>query len=103
MFISKLSTPKTSDSIFRIISKHDLFNPYEDFLSYKVERKASLDSIGASIPKNIPAFWHGDEQEDEGKNVYLCACLHYYASRELDSIARIEYEKYKRVQKKIGF
>jgi hypothetical protein len=79
-----------------------LFNPYDEFLAYKIERKIFLDSLAASIPKKLPTFWHIDEQEDQGKNVYLCACLHYYASRELDSIARIEYEKYKRVQKKIG-
>jgi hypothetical protein len=80
-----------------------LFNPYDEFLAYKIERKIFLDSLAASIPKNLPTFWHIDEQEDQGKNVYLCSCLHFYISRELDSVVRVEYERHKTVQEKIGF
>jgi hypothetical protein len=90
------------DSIFWMISKYDLYNPYDGFIDYKIERKKFVDSLGASISKNIPLFWHTDEKENKGKNVYMCTCLHYYKSRELDSIALSEYKKYKKMQKKTG-
>ena len=34
----------------------------------------------------------GEIQSDK-KNYYLVSCLYYYASKELDSIAKVEYKK----------
>lgn len=96
VFITCLSQsyPKgVSDSIFNLISKYDLYNPYDDFIDYEINNKRFLDSLGASIPKKAPPFWHIDEPDNKGKNVNICNCLHYYASRELDSIAISEYKK----------
>lgn len=94
--------PEARDSIFRMISKYDLYNPYDGFTDYKMKSKNLLDSLGSSVPKNLPPFWHADEQDNKGKNVYMCTCLHYYKSRELDSIALSEYRKYEKLQNKTG-
>jgi hypothetical protein len=63
-----------------------------------VSRKL-IDSLAKAIPKNIPPFWHTDEIENKDKNVYMCSCLHYYQSKELDKIAKREYKKYRRLNK----
>lgn len=91
------------DSISRIMMKYELYNPNEDFRIYAFENKKLIDSLGISIPKNIPPFWHIEGEENKGKNVYLATCLHYYASSQLDSIARTEYKKYRKAEKKAGF
>ena len=80
----------TNDSIFKMIEKIDLYNPYDGFvIADKAINKA--DSLGKNIAKNIPAT----NYRDYGKaNYFMATCLHYYKSEELDSIAKVEYQKY---------
>ena len=91
------------DSIFKILSKFELYNPNEDFRDYVFAHKNLIDSLGISIPKNLAPFWHRDGEENKGKNVYIASCLHYYASSQLDSIAKAAYKKYRMAEKKAGF
>ena len=71
---------------------------YEPF-SYQHDK---IDSLAIKIIQNIPKpiIPHCDDCTDEEeieelKKNYICAtCLNYYASNELDSIAKIEYKKY---------
>jgi hypothetical protein len=90
------------DSIFQLMARYDLFNPYDDINVYASNNKKLLDSLGGSIPKNLPAYWHADEADLKGKNVYMCSCLHYYSSKELNSVARGEYKKFRKANDKTG-
>lgn len=80
-----------SDSILLLIGKTDAFNPYDGIYDYLDDHHKVIDSLGKSIPKNIPPLWIEDFK---GQNTYLCSCLHYYASPKLDSIAKREYKTY---------
>lgn len=88
-----------SDTILKLIGKTDAFNPYDGIYSYLEKNWKYIDSIGKSIPKNAPTLWLDDYKDH---NTYLCNCLHYYESRELDSIAKKEYKKNsKRIKKRL--
>ncbi len=93
---------EASKIIFNNISKYDLYNPYDGFVEYRIANTSFLDSIAEMKPKNIPPFKHNDGVNDKGKNVYLSNCLHFYASRQLDSIAKNEYKKYLKNLQKTG-
>lgn len=79
-----------NDSIFKMIDKIDLYNPYDGF--YTIDSFImKADNLGRNISKQIPPT----NYKDYGKsNYYMATCLHYYSSKELDSIAKAEYKKY---------
>lgn len=86
------SYPK-SDSILPIIGRKDAFNPYDGIYNYLDVRFELIDSLGRSIPKKMQPLWIDDFK---GRNTYLCNCLHYYSSFELDSIAKAEFRIYQK-------
>ncbi len=80
-----------------MIEKKDAFNPY-DGLSLEDIKKAKNLGRNLVINMPLPAMCEGCKN---GENYYMAHCLHYYASRELDSIARGEYKKRKKEDKKV--
>ena len=98
VFLSCLRKGYKDDSFFYQIAKKDLLVPYEPILSYYNR----IDTLTTKVIKNMPRpiFPHCDDctKEEElemGKKNYICAsCLNYYASRELDSIAKKAYKDY---------
>jgi hypothetical protein len=86
------------DTIFKLIAQKDLLVPYEPIL-FHYDR---IDTLATTVIKNIPkpiypycADCTAEEEKEELKKNYICAsCLNYYASRELDSIAKKTYKEY---------
>lgn len=98
VFFSALEEAYKSDtSIFLLIRKKDAFNPYDDL--YGEAREIAI-KIGVDLIKKIPppAMCEGCKGD---MNYYMAASLHYYNSRELDSIARKLYKEHVRNDKKI--
>lgn len=94
VFIACLKESYKNDSIFRLIEKEDIFNPYEGFYIFDdIVHRA--DSLGSSVAKKLAPTGYRDY---EGKNYYMSHCLLYYTSKELDAIARGEFEKYKEMR-----
>jgi hypothetical protein len=79
-----------NDTIFKLIAKKDLFNTYEGFELNLID---SAKTLGSSVIKKMPApYINLDESDLKNKNFISMSCLNYYASRELDSIARKLYK-----------
>jgi len=78
-----------NDSIFELMSTKDLLSSMKMDLSiiyYQIQ-------FGKNIGENIPKPYRNiDNPRDTTKKLILAHCLHYYASRALDSIARDEYK-----------
>lgn len=74
--------------IFRLIEQRDAYNTYDGLSLESIElaRRLAKELI-QNIPK--PVMCEGCK---DGKNYYMAVSLHYYASRELDSIADVEYK-----------
>lgn len=92
-----------NDTIFKMMSKKDLFNSYDaiDFKSIDTARV-----LGNEIIKKMPKPFIKIDSEEEhhlSKNFISYSCLNYYASRELDSIARSEYKKQFSKKKKSNY
>lgn len=101
VFVKCLEHSYNNDSIFTMINKIDVYvNPYDAFY-LEGDRIKLLDSLSHSIPLHIPPP-SGLIEGVDGRNFYLCNCLHYYASKELDSIARKEYKNELKITKKSG-
>ena len=102
-FFNCLRKGYNNDAFFESIAKKDLLFPYEPIL-FNYDR---IDTLATKVIKNMPKpiFPHCDdcteaEEIEEAKKNYICAsCLNYYASRELDSIARKAYKEYLRGEK----
>lgn len=86
-----------NDTIFHLMKKKDLLNSMEMDLSVLNLQIKLGKEIGGNIPRPYKKI---DDPRDVSKKLILTSCLHYYASKELDSIARAEYKRYKRNQKK---
>lgn len=101
VFVNCLKHSYNNDSVFIIINKKDVYiNPYDGFYDYlEADKIKFLDSLGNSIPLHIPPPT-GLVEGVGARNFYMCNCLHYYASRELDSIAKKEYKKHIKAMKK---
>lgn len=94
-FFAALRESYKSDTlIFKLIEKKDAFNPY-DGLPPDAYQKAK--SMGINIIKNIPAPAMCENCKGE-INYYMSICLKFYESKELDSVAKIMYKKYKKSQ-----
>lgn len=96
-FLTCLQKAYNNDTIFKLISKKDFQYHYEPF----AYQHYKIDTLANRIIKNMPKpiYPHCDdcdekeEKEDVKKNYFCASCLNYYASRELDSIAKREYKK----------
>ncbi|MFD1256139.1 hypothetical protein ACFQ3S_04980 [Mucilaginibacter terrae] len=88
VFFASLREGYKNDTIFKMIEKKDAFNPY-DGLSLKALQKAK--QLGKALVNKMPppAMCEGCTP---GMNYYMANALHYYNSKELDSIARIYYK-----------
>lgn len=95
-FLSCLRKGYQDDEIFKLIAKKDLLVPYEPILFHYDQ----IDSLAGNVIKNMPKpiFPHCDDCTEEEeladlKKNYVCAsCLNYYASRELNLIAKRAYK-----------
>lgn len=83
-----------NDSLKIILQSKDLFSPNMDMTFVTIDEARLL---GKTIVTNMPPAHIKIDTGEEAlrkKNYISYVCLNYYASRELDSIAR---EKYKRL------
>ncbi|WP_412467340.1 hypothetical protein [Pedobacter sp. KLB.chiD] len=89
VFLSILSEAYKGTDALKEISKRDVGNPYEGIYSPELFKK--IDSIGHDFYNKIPP----PElcECDKGQNYFMAQALHFYASRELDSVARAELKK----------
>ena len=96
VFYECLKEGYQNDSIFKLMGKKDLFYPSDDInLSYP-ER-----ALGKKIIENMPLpYIHIDDKDITGMNFISASCVQYYASRELDSIAKKYYKDYLKSEKK---
>ncbi|WP_276359132.1 hypothetical protein [Daejeonella sp. H1SJ63] len=96
-FFLILKESYTNDSIIKLIGKEDAFNPY-DALSPEAFAKAKI--LSTAFVKNMPPPLMCEGCKGN-QNYYMANALHYYTSRDLDSIAHALYKKYRRSNKKI--
>ncbi|RZJ66559.1 MAG: hypothetical protein EOO50_09305 [Flavobacterium sp.] len=85
-----------NDSLRVILKNRDLFNPNLELDFSTIDQARQ---IGKEIVDNLPTPFIKIDQGDEnleGNKFISFACLNYYASKELDSIARIEYDMHKK-------
>lgn len=81
-----------NDSLKIILQSKDLFSPTTD-MTFVIIDEARL--LGKAIVTNMPPAHIKIDKGEEAlrkKNFISYACLNYYASRELDSIARKKYK-----------
>lgn len=86
-----------NDTLVKIIAKKDFLNQPEIIGNWDVFLEAFEKgrNISTKIPQpTYPKFEEGNKEEFYKKNYYLASCLNYYKSRELDSIAKIEFSKH---------
>lgn len=99
VFISSLKESyKNNKLIFELIEKKDALNPY-DGLSYEALEKATL--IGIKLITEMPPPTMCDDCNKD-QNYYIATALHYYKSKQLDSIAIVEFKKFLSQQNSIG-
>jgi len=82
-----------NDSLRIILEKKDLFNQNSDIDFPTIDKARAL---GSEVIKKMPkAYIKIDKGEEylKQKNFISHNCLVYYASKELDSIANVEYEE----------
>jgi|GEM_PF-4594265 len=77
-----------------LISKEDWFSVYDNFYFPYFDTTAV---IGKKIMQNLPEEIYFNREEfpndkSKYKNFIMGTCLHYYVSRELDSIAKEAYK-----------
>lgn len=84
------------DSIFFEMGKSDLFNLFEGIDTENIDYARSLGKkIAVQMPKPFIKI-DGDEEKMRSKNFISYNCLNYYASRELDSLAKAAYKAFKK-------
>jgi hypothetical protein len=97
VFYECLKEGYKNDSIFKLMSKKDLFN------SSEISDFSEMDSarvLGRKIIKNMPPpYIHVDDEDITGMNFISASCLHYYASHELDLIAKAAYKNHVKKEK----
>lgn len=92
VFFECLKKGYKNDSIFKLIQKEDLFCTYENMLFNDIKRARYFgDSISKKIKSSIYQY---DDVIMNNKRYVICTCLDFYTSRDLDSIAKEEYERY---------
>ncbi|MBP4139413.1 hypothetical protein [Flavobacterium geliluteum] len=93
VFFACLKESYKNDSIFILIEEKDALNPYDGL---SLDDLNETKKLGSNIIKNIPEPIMCENCK-EGVNYYMSNCLHYYNSKELDSIAKKAYGEYKKV------
>lgn len=91
VFVECLKESYQNDTIFKLISKKDISGSH-DFIVWITEIEIAR-KLGREFADNIPDPEYKFDYKI-GQKYYMSSCLKYYASRELDSIAQIEYKKY---------
>jgi hypothetical protein len=91
-FYQCLSQGYKNDSIFKLIHKEDIF--LESPLPMSLWPKVRMDS--KKIIDSLPETEYYNDETDKHKRHILETCLCYFASRELDSIAKEEYKLFKK-------
>lgn len=102
VFFACIKKGYNNDSIFKLIEKKDFISLTGDFQITEMNESKKLgENVINKMPMPIyPKCDDCDEKEEIKKN-YICAsCLNYYASRELDSIARQAYKEHVKIKKK---
>lgn len=98
MFYQCIKEGFKKDSVFELMRKKDLFNSSEYVVNLKNAEIAR--DLGRKIIENLPPpFIKSDDKDISEMNFISASCLHYYASRELDSIAKSAYKAYIREKK----
>lgn len=103
VFYSCMKEGMKNDSLYKILKNKDLLNMYEGF---EVKSMDYARNIGEKVIKNMPKPYikiDNDEKDLKSKNFISYSCLNYYASKELDSIAKIEYKKHLKLEKENNF
>jgi hypothetical protein len=95
VFFSCLKESYKNDSIFKLIEKKDGLNPYDGLSLEDLEKTRYL---GINLSTNISKPILCDNCK-EGNNYYMANCLHYYISKELDSIAKKAYKNFLKFEK----
>lgn len=91
VFFSILQESYKGTDAIKEINKRDAGNPYEGIYDPKLFKK--IDSIAKEFVKNIPPPALCDECKKD-QNYFMAQALHFYVSRELDSIAKVELKKF---------
>ncbi len=91
VFIECLKQSYGNDTILVLIGKKDLLNTYDGIDFSDLD---NAKSIGKEIAINIPDPEYKFDDYKIGQKYYMSSCLRFYASRELDSIAHVEYKKH---------
>lgn len=91
-----------NDTIFKMMGKKDFFSP---LAANNTNEADAADILGKKVIQNMPKpiIPHCDDcnQKELLKMNYISSnCLNYYASKELDSIARVAYKKHLESEKK---
>ncbi|WP_396176901.1 hypothetical protein [Flavobacterium sp.] len=85
-----------NDSIMKMMGKEDLFNP-NDYIPMPFWEK--MKTLGKNAIQHMPENKYFIETEEDKKKKYISkTCLDYFASRELDSIAKNEYKIFKKMK-----
>tara|TARA_R110000868_G_scaffold410069_2_gene697088 strand:- start:192 stop:665 length:474 start_codon:yes stop_codon:yes gene_type:complete len=85
-----------NDSIFKLIQKEDIF--LESQVPMSIWPKIKSDS--KQIIDNLPATEYYNDDLEKNKKHISETCLCYFASRELDSIAKRAYKEHTKGQTK---
>lgn len=105
MFFTCLRKSYENPAIFNLIAKEDLQVPYEPILSEYDKINLLSTKIIKNIPKPIYPNWDDctekEKQEQLKKNYFCATCLNYYASSELDSIAKKAYKNFLKTERNI--
>jgi len=90
VFFSILRECYKSTDAMKEIYKKDVGNPYDGIYSGKLFDR--IDSIGKNFAKKIPPPSLCECKP--GQNYFMAQALHFYRSKELDSIAKVELERF---------
>lgn len=92
VFVECLKESYQNDTIFKLIRKKDISGS-DDFIVWITEIEIAR-KLGREFALNIPDPEYKFDDYKIGQKYYMSSCLRYYASRELDSIAHVEYRKH---------
>ena len=90
VFISILIKCYDGTDTMKEIKKRDAGNPYEDF---PTGMQGKIDSVASEFVKRIPPAELCDEC-DNGRNYFMAQALHFYKSRDLDSITKVAFKNF---------
>lgn len=91
VFFSILQESYKGTDAIKEINKRDLGNPYDGIYDPTLFKK--IDSISKEFIKKLPPPALCVECKKD-QNYFMAQALHFYASRELDSLAKAELKKF---------